>query len=77
MSQRLKVKEDPNLCRDVSTNGIVNTNKLAYEEHMKKRQKLQQIEREEEAQKRRINKLEQDVSELKSGINQILELLKK
>ncbi len=76
MSQRLKVKDSP-YCRDSFSNGIINTDRQAYEEHMKRRQKLQQLEREEELQKRRINKLEQDVSELKSGINQILELLKK
>jgi wobble nucleotide-excising tRNase len=74
---RLKVKDDPFLCRDPQSNGIINTNDVAYNEYLKRKRKAQHLEEEKHNAETRLNKLEQDVSELKDGISQILELLRK
>lgn len=74
---RLKVKDHPHLYRDATSNGIINANNDEYMEYLRKKRKLQQEQDEKEATENRLNKIESDVSELKHGINQILELLKR
>lgn len=75
--QRLKVKDNPKLIRDANSNGIINTDTLAYKDYLRKKKLLEQNELEKQDTKNRINKLETDVEFLKTGITQILELLKK
>lgn len=58
--------EDPNFVRDATSNAILNNNQLAFEEYKKKRN-LQN----------RINKLEENVSDLNSKVDSILNLLTK
>ena len=74
---RLKVKDEPFLYRDAQSNGIINSNDAAYNEYLKRKRKTQLLEEEKHNAEARLNKLENDVSELKDGIAQILELLKK
>lgn len=66
----LKVKDVQGLVRDTVTGAILNVDDKAFELHKKKKQEAKRKED-------RINKLEQDVQDLKSGIKQILELLQK
>lgn len=74
---RLKVKDHPHLYRDTRSNGIINANQDEYNEYLMRKRKAQQIQEEKETTENRLNKIESEVSELKHGINQILELLKK
>lgn len=74
---RLKVKDEPFLYRDAQSNGIINSNDAAYNEYRKKRHQAELLEEEKHTAETRLNKLEKDVSELKDGITQILELLKR
>jgi hypothetical protein len=74
---RLKVKEQPFLYRDVASNGIINMDESAYTEHLRKKRLAERVQEEKFNSEARLNKLETDVLELKSGINQILELLKR
>lgn len=73
---RLKVKDSPFLVRDEVSNGIINTDKAAYDEHMRKKRLREKLEEEKLNSEQRLNRIENEVSELKHGINQILEMLK-
>ena len=64
------VDGEKNLSRDLKTNAIVNTNKSDYEAYIRQRDlKI--------SDKERVNKIESDLSELKSDINEIKDLLRK
>jgi hypothetical protein len=64
------VDGEKNLSRDSKTNAIVNTNKSDYEAYIRQRDlKI--------SDKERVNKIESDLSELKSDINEIKDLLHK
>lgn len=72
----VKVQDNPGLMRDSNSNGIVNVDESAYTNHKKrKRQTKAQVEK-EKATNDRINSLESQVKELKTGIDQILQILK-
>jgi hypothetical protein len=71
----VKVQDSPGLVRDLNSNGIVNIDHAAYSSHKKKISDIKRKEDLEKDQKERINRIEQDVSELKNGINKILDIL--
>lgn len=73
---RLKVKDEPHLLRDVESNGIINANDAEYNEYARKKRKIKILEEERLSTEARLNKIESEVGELKKGINQILELLR-
>lgn len=58
--------DDPNFVREQSSNAILNTNRIAFEEYKQKRN-LQN----------RINKLEENVNVLNDKLNDVLNLLTK
>lgn len=72
----LQVENNPGLVRDTKTNSILNVDNNAYEAHKRNKRLAKAKLEKEQSQEQRINKLENDVSELKSGISQILEILK-
>lgn len=74
---RLKVKDEPHLLRDVESNGIINTNDGEYNEYARKKRQIKILEEERLTTEARLNKIESEVGDLKQGINQILELLKR
>jgi hypothetical protein len=74
---RLKVKDEPYLLRDVESNGIINTNDTEYKEYARKKRQSKILEEERLTTEARLNKIESEVGELKTGINQILELLRR
>lgn len=72
----VKVQDNPGLMRDSSSNGIINVDDKAYETHKKrKRQTKAQVEKEKQIDDR-INNLESEIKSLKTGIDQILSILK-
>lgn len=73
---RLKVKDEPHLLRDVESNGIINANDAEYNEYARKKRQIKILEEERLSTEARLNKIESEVGELKQGINQILELLR-
>jgi hypothetical protein len=76
MSKFLKVKDEDGLYRDTRSQGILNLNDVEYERHKQTKQFLKKKQLEERNKDARLNNLEQDVASLKTGIQQILELLK-
>ena len=65
----LKVKDHSNLVRDPEWNGIINTNKSAYNQYVTRRN----------AKNEEVNKaqnMEEDLANLKGEINEIKDLLR-
>ena len=65
----LKVKDHSNLVRDPVSNGIINTNKSAYNQYVTRRN----------AKNEEVNKaqnMEEDLANLKGEINEIKDLLR-
>lgn len=74
---RLRVKDDPSLVRDNHSNGIINTDDAAYNQYLKKKRLAEKLEEQTSSSEERLNNIEREVSDLKQGIQQILELLKR
>ena len=65
----VKVKDHPNLQRDPSSNGIINTNKSDYDEYIARREAANK-------EKEKSSNMEEDLANLKGEINEIKSLLK-
>ena len=72
----LKVKEQDGLYRDSESNAILNMDNSTYLKYKQSKQSAKLRREDEQRKETRLNNLEQDVKNLKDGINQILELLK-
>jgi hypothetical protein len=70
MKKYAKVDGHPNLLRDLDTNAIINTDKVSLDSYTIAKKK-----REEE--KNRIERIEEDLNQLKSSIDEIKHLLGK
>jgi hypothetical protein len=64
-----KVKENPELIRDMNSKAVLNTNLTALQAYKKKREKQQEIQTAVDD----INNLRQDVNELKTLMQRILD----
>jgi hypothetical protein len=64
-----KVKENPELVRDMDSKAVLNTNLAALQAYKKKREKQQEIQSAVDD----INNLKQDVNELKVLMQRILD----
>jgi hypothetical protein len=64
-----KVKENPELIRDMDSKAVLNTNSTALQAYKKKREKQQEIQSAVED----INNMKQDINELKTLMQRILE----
>jgi hypothetical protein len=64
-----KVEGHPNLIRDMSSNAIINTDTFAFNQYNLNKQK-------KEIEKQKINKIESDLIELKTSIEEIKSLLR-
>lgn len=71
------IENNPELVRDLTTGSVINIDEQGYRNHKKQKALAKQKIESERAKEERINRLEADVSELKSGIKQILEILGK
>ena len=68
MSNYIPVEGQDGFYRDTRTGAIVNRNRLEYQSYIKQREKLN-------SEKNRIDRLENDVSDIKSMLNNIVDLL--
>lgn len=64
-----KVEGHPNLLRDLSTNAIINTDKVSSEQYIKARERKLQ-------EKKKISNMEGEIEDIKSSINEIKTLLR-
>lgn len=72
MKQLLKVEGNTSLCRDVSSNAILNTNISDYQEYMKNKQMALAKLAKEEQQSQDINMLKQDMAEIKQMLAMLI-----
>jgi len=63
-----KVKEDLNLVRDESTNAILNTNHLEYQNYLN-------LKRSKQNNSKKIENLENEMGEIKNNIEEIKSML--
>lgn len=68
--KRVKVKDEINLFRDVSTNAIVNTDMQAYNNYINSKKIKEQ-------ESKRIENIENELVDVKSDLNEIKNLLRK
>ena len=59
--RKIKVEGEPNLVRDLDSNAIINTNKNEYDKFVEKSR-----------QKNKINKIEEELNEIKSLLKKLL-----
>jgi hypothetical protein len=76
MNKYVKVKDHPSLVRDMNSYGVVNVDQAKYNAHLLQKQAVAQQRTKEQMHEEKINKLENDVSELKAGLNEILSILR-
>ena len=69
MDKYAKVEEHAHLRRDMTTGAIINTNSSELRKARERKLRMQ-------AETTRINNIENDVKNLKSGMNEIKDLLK-
>ena len=68
---RVKVEGEPGLYRDINSGGIVSDDTAYARYKEEKAKKLKNI-----SQEARINKLEADLEQVKTGLNEILSILR-
>lgn len=72
---KMRVQDYPQYYRDNRSGGIIHDNELEYQEYRKKKIAQKRVHEEKHSLDTRLNNLEKEVEGLKTGINQILELL--
>lgn len=66
------IKDDPKLVRDTTNHAILNTDREGLERYMAQRTIAKRRLDEQEEMKTKVNKLEQDVSEIKDLLRQLV-----
>ena len=69
----INIKNRPDLVRDMESKAILNTNRGEYENYLIRRQKKQEQQRLLEKQEALINTLKNEVDELKSLVQMLLQ----
>jgi hypothetical protein len=68
----VQIKDDPKLVRDVTNRAILNTDREGLERYKAQRLLAKKRLDEQEEMKNKVNKLEQDVSEIKDLLRQLV-----
>jgi hypothetical protein len=71
----LKVKDAPGLYRDPNSNAILNLDQDAFTEYKKHKKAAEEQKNRKAQMESRLNTLEKEVRELKTGMDKILEIL--
>jgi hypothetical protein len=72
---KARVQDYPQYYRDGRSGGIIHDNDAEYLEYKKKKMAQKRVSEQKQSLDTRLNNLEKEVEGLKTGINQILELL--
>jgi len=72
MEQILHVEGNPSLIRDMGSNAIVNTNESEYETYMRNRAIMLSRVNQIQTQDEKINKLENDINDIKSMLQLLI-----
>lgn len=72
MEHILHVEGNPSLIRDMGSNAIVNTNESEYEAYMRNRATMMGRVSQIQTQDEKINKLENDISDIKTMLQLLI-----
>lgn len=67
-----KVKDHENLVRDMNSKAILNTDRLALQEYYQKRELAKKELSEKTESKQRLDKIENDMAEIKNLLTQLI-----
>ena len=68
----VKVKDQPNLMRDPSSNAIINTNKSEYDEYIARRDAAKKAKDSELTMKEDLDNLKGEINEIKSLLKELV-----
>ena len=68
----VRIKEDPTLVRDITNRALLNTDREGLERYKAQRLLAKKRMEEQEEIKNKVDKLEQDVSEIKDLLRQLV-----
>ena len=71
-NELIKVKDHPNLQRDPSSNGIINTNKSEYDEYIARRDAAKKAKDSELTMKEDLDNLKGEINEIKSLLKELV-----
>jgi hypothetical protein len=72
MTEVVKVKDSPELVRDISSRAILNTDRKGLQNYNLQREKILEQKREQQRTKERLNKLESDIGDIKNILQELL-----
>ncbi len=72
MTEVVKVKDSPELVRDISSRAILNTDRKGLQNYNLQREKILEQKREQQRTKDRLNKLESDIGDIKNILQELL-----
>ena len=72
MTEVVKVKDSPELVRDISSRAILNTDRKGLQNYNLQREKILEQKREQQRTKDRLNKLESDIGDIKNILHELL-----
>ena len=69
----MRVESFPDLRKDVSNGGVVNSNKDSYDTYIQRKNKIIQDQAEKEAMAEEINNMKMDISHIKNMLTILLD----
>jgi len=68
------IEEDKHLVRDMSNRAILNTDRVGLENYLAQRQLAKQRLAEQEEMKNKVSKLEEDITDIKSMLRELVQM---
>lgn len=70
----VRIEEEKTLVRDVSNRAILNTNHAELEAYYTQRSLMEKKKIEEQMMKDKVNKLEEDITEIKTMLREVIQM---
>ena len=70
----VQIEEDKHLVRDMSNRAILNTDRVGLENYLAQRQLAKQRLAEQEEMKNKVSKLEEDITDIKSMLRELVQM---
>lgn len=70
----VRIEENKNLIRDTTNRAILNTDRAGLESYLAQRQIAKQRLAEQEEMKNKVNKLEEDITDIKDMLRELVQM---
>jgi len=70
----VRIEDDKHLVRDTTNRAILNTDRAGLESYLAQRQLAKQRLAEQEEMKTKVNKLEEDITDIKNMLREIVQM---